>query len=211
MAVLTTSLSVEELLELGGEVIVRGLGFKAFQELAERYPELRIEQETNGNINIMTPVKGGSGIRENKLNMRISYYCEQHLGGQTFSPSTGFKLPDGATKSPDVAWINAGAMKQIDPAELEGKFVPIVPDFVAELRSKSDPLNKLIQKMEDSWIANGVKLAWLIDPYEEKVHIYRADGTTDTVEGFKGQKISGESVLPGFELVLDEFRLLTKQ
>jgi len=211
MTVLTASLSVEELLELGGQVIVEGLSFDQFQKLAEQHPELRMEQETNGNIYIMTPVKGGSGYRENNLSYYLTDWSKKGGGGMIFSASTGFKLPDGSTKSPDIAWINQEAIKQLPSEELEGKFVPIVPDFVAEIRSKSDPIHKLIQKMKDSWIANGVKLAWLIDPYDEIAYIYRADGFTEQIKGFQGNRLSGEGILEGFTLELSDFRLLTRR
>lgn len=88
----------------------------------------------------------------------------------------------------------------------EESFISIVPDFIAEIRSGSDRLKKLQTKMTDVWIANGVRLAWLIDPYDEKVYIYRPDREVETLEGFAGKKLSGADVLPGFELPLDEMR-----
>ncbi|MCO6493354.1 MAG: Uma2 family endonuclease [Phaeodactylibacter sp.] len=194
---------------LGGEVIVKGLSRQQFYELVERHPELLMERDKNGNINIIAPVKGGSGIRENKLSLRVGNFCEKYMGGQSFSPSTGFNLPDGSTKSPDVAWVSSEKMAQLRPDQIEEEFIPAVPDFVAELRSKSDKLKKLQKKMKETWIGNGVRLAWLTDPYEEKAYIYRKDGSTDVVAGFDGQ-LSGEDVLPGFLLDLSEFMLFGK-
>ena len=124
-----------------------------------------------------------------------------------FSPSTGFDLPDGSTRSPDIAWIGPEKLHELSAEALENEFFSLVPDFVAELRSKSDALPRLQAKMTEAWIANGVRLAWLIDPYEEKAWIYRQDGSVEVVEGFD-KKLSGEDLLPGFELALGEFRLL---
>ena len=124
-----------------------------------------------------------------------------------FSPSTGFDLPDGSTKSPDVAWISKEKTEQLYTQQIEEKFISIIPDFIAELRSKSDQLKKLQKKVKETWIKNGVRLAWLIDPYEEKAYIYRADGSREVITGFDRQ-LSGEEVLPGFVLDLSRFRLL---
>lgn len=209
-AAATNSIPIQEIVELGGEVIVKGLSLQQFYQLAEQHPELLMEREKNGNICIMTPVKGGSGIRENKLSLRIGNFCEKHMKGQAFSPGTGFNLPDGATKLPDAAWVSAEKMAQLRPEQIEEEFVSAVPDFVAELRSKSDKLKKLQKKMKETWIGNGVRLAWLIDPYEEKAYIYRKDGAVEVAAGFDGQ-LSGEDVLPGFALELSEFRLLGKK
>ncbi|MCO6480398.1 MAG: Uma2 family endonuclease [Phaeodactylibacter sp.] len=208
-AAATNAIPIQEIVELGGEVIIRGLSRQQFYELVERHPELLMERDKNGNINIMAPVKGGSGIRENKLSLRVGNFCEQHMDGQAFSPSTGFNLPDGSTKSPDAAWVSSEKMGRLQPEQIEEEFIPAVPDFVAELRSKSDKLKKLQKKMKETWIGNGVRLAWLIDPYEEKAYIYRKDGSIEVVNGFDRQ-LSGEDVLPGFILKLSEFRLFGK-
>lgn len=197
----------QEIFDLGGTCTIEGLSKEQFKHIAMRYPELQMEREPNGNINIMAPIKGGSGIRENKLNRRIGNWCEQHLGGETFSPSTGFDLPDGSTRSPDAAWVNQEKMDSLTGAQIENEFIPVVPDFIVELRSKSDRLKKVKEKMEKTWIANGVKLAWLIDPYQEKAYIYRTDGSIEIITDFN-QKLSGEDVLVGFELDLSEFRVL---
>lgn len=150
MAAITGKKSlIQEIVDSGGELIARGLSKAQFYQLTARYPEMLMEREKNGNITIMTPVKGGGGIRENKLNYRLNYYCEKHLGGQVFSPSTGFDLPNGATKSPDAAWLSPEKMARISPEKIEDSFIPEVPDFVAEILSKSDSLKKLQKKMEN--------------------------------------------------------------
>lgn len=125
--------------------------------------------------------------------------------GEVYSPSTGFDLPSGATKCPDAAWISFERLAQ-SSLEDEERFVRVVPDFVVEVRSGTDRLKKLQTKMADTWLANGVRLAWLIDPYEEKAHLYRPGREVEIVDGFAGKSLSGEDVLPGFELPLESMR-----
>lgn len=205
-----TSPLITQIFDLGGTCTIEGLNKSQFKLLAARYPELQMEREKNGKINIMAPVKGGSGIRENKLNYRVRHWRMEQDIGETFSPSTGFELPSGAVKSPDAAWISQEKMDLLTAEQIEDEFIPAVPDFIVELRSKSDKISKLKQKMEKTWIANGVRLGWLIDPYKEKAYIYRMDGSIEILEGFD-RKLSGETVLKGFKLDLREFKLLKKK
>lgn len=199
-----------QILELGGSFTVEGLSKSQFKLLASLYPELQMEREKNGKINIMAPVKGGSGIRENKLNYRVRHWRMENNGGETFSPSTGFELPNGAVKSPDTAWVSSEKMDLLTEEQIEDEYIQAVPDFVVELRSKSDKIAKLKRKMEKTWIANGVRLGWLLDPYKERAYIYRIDGSKEVLEGFN-RKLSGENILDGFELDLKEFKLLKKK
>ncbi len=197
-------LTLEELaLHYGPVELHRSLSKTEFTELAEHYPDLGMEREKNGTTTIMSPVKKGSGRREFNLSgFFFMWHFKTNLG-EFFSPSTGFDLPDGTTKSPDIAWISPERLSAA-PNEEEEDFVKIVPDFVVEVRSGTDRLKKLQAKMTDTWMANGVRLAWLIDPYEEKVHIYRTDRQPEVVTGFSGKNLSGEDVLPGFELPLEQ-------
>ncbi len=197
---------LQEIFDFGGVCTIEGLSKEHFNQLTARYPELQMERESNGNINIMAPIKGGSGIRENKLSYRVRHWRMETQKGESFSPSTGFDLPDGATKSPDAAWVSQEKMDSLTGEQIENEFIPVVPDFIVELRSKSDRLKKVKEKMEQTWMANGVKLAWLIDPYKEKAYIYRADGSKETITSFD-KKLSGEDILEGFELDLSEFRI----
>lgn len=198
-----------DILKLGGEMVVRGLTRAKFITLAQDHPELRMEREANGDITIMAPVHGGTGIRENRINRRVGNWADLQKDGETFSPNTGFDLPDGATKSPDVSWVSSEKMAQLTPAQIEKAFLPVVPDFVAEVRSGSDKLQKLKDKMLNTWMANGVRLGWLVDPYDEKVYVYKNGVEERVVSGFD-QKIADPEVLPGFELDLSEFKLYGK-
>lgn len=197
----------QEIFDLGGACTIEGLSKEQFKHLSMLYPELQMERNQNGNINIMAPIKGGSGIREDILSFRVRQWRMLAKKGESFSPTTGFDLPNGSTRSPDASWVNQDKMDSLTGEQIENEFIPVVPDFIVELRSKSDRLKKVKEKMEKSWIANGVKLAWLIDPYKEKAYIYRIDGSVETVTDFN-QKLSGENILAGFELDLSEFRVL---
>ena len=201
-----TSNQVKDLLELAPVIYLEGVTRENFLKLIERFPEHQLEREPNGLVTIMPPTHGGSSIRENLIGRRVGNWCESHNNGMTFSSSGGFDLPSGATKSPDVAWMSDATLGLLSPKDIEEGFVPAAPDFVAEIRSGSDSLEKLKTKIKDSWIANGVRLAWLIDPYEETAWVYRADGTVDKVEGFDKQ-LSGEDVMPDFTLDLSEFKV----
>lgn len=175
-----------------------------FFEMCTANPDLNLERDKHGNIIIMSPVTMISGLFENELAFQVTLWNRQNQRGIVFSPSTGFTLPDGAIFSPDVSWMSLEKWGLL-PALEKNRFAKVVPDFVGEIRSKSDSLKELKTKMEN-WIMNGVQLAWLIDPKNEKVHIYRADGSIELVEKFD-KSISGEQILREFELDLSKFKL----
>jgi Uma2 family endonuclease len=195
-------------LHFGPVELHRPLSREEFVALAERCPDLGLEREKNGAVTVMSPVKRGSSKRESSV-IALLYVWNDNLNsanaGEVHGSTGGFDLPDGTTKSPDLAWISPERLAAA-PQDEEEDFVKIVPDFVAEVRPRTDRLKKLQKKMSDSWMANGVRLAWLIDPYEEKVHIYRQGKPVEIESGFAGKKLSGEDVLPGFELPLDKMR-----
>ena len=200
------TLTLEDLaLHYGPVELQSPLSREAFIALTERYPDLCIERETNGITTIMSPVKRGSGKRESMLLGLLFAWNTQHSSGEVHGPSSGFDLPDGAFKSPDAAWISPERLATVPEADEEA-FITIIPDFVVEVRSGTDRLKKLQTKMTDTWMANGVRLAWLIDPYEEKVHLYRPGREVEIITGFAGKSLSGEEVLPGFELPLENMR-----
>lgn len=163
-------------------------------------PQLRIEQDKNGNLIIMPPVDYEGGIAEEEVSGQLHNWRSLHGKGRSFSPSTGFKLPDGSTRSADGAWANAEKIAAITPKQRK-KFAPFAPDFVIEVRSSSDRIGKLKKKMTGTWLANGVRLAWLIDPKTKKAYIYRPGQPVEELAGFD-RLLSGEDVCPGFELDL---------
>lgn len=199
-----THFTLEELAVKYGPIeMQRPMSREAFVALAERYPNLAVERDADGTITFMAALKKGSGRRESKLHGLLFLWNLQHGHGEVFGPNGTYDLPDGATKMPDVSWISPERLPDLSDDDEEA-FIQVLPDFVAEIRSQSDRLNKLQAKMTDSWMANGVRLAWLIDPYEEKAYVYRQDKAVKIVSGFLENSLSGEEVLPGFELALKE-------
>lgn len=184
-----------------------GFSKEEFEKLSAEFPQLRMERESDGKILVMSPVKPGSGRREVSLLSQLYLWNYQVKKGEVLSPSTGFDLPDGTTKSPDAAWISSEKYALMDE---EKGFATEVPDFVAEIRSGTDRLVNLKKKMKDTWMKNGVRLAWLVDPYSEQVFIYRQGQDVEKIKGFSSKSLSGEDVLPGFELSLEEFMLRKK-
>ncbi|MFK8161344.1 MAG: Uma2 family endonuclease [Lewinella sp.] len=176
-----------------------GLSNEAFEELCFANKELVIEREPDGKINVMSPVSGRSGRSELKFNGFLFNYVME-FGGESFSSSTGFSLPDGSVKSPDACYVSANKMSTISD-EAMNHFVPVVPDFIVEVVSPTDQLKTAMSKMKDVWMANGVLLGWLVDVKAEKLWIYRQNGSVDLIEDFE-RTINGEDVVPGFEFDL---------
>jgi Uma2 family endonuclease len=162
--------------------------------------ELRIERDENGQIIIMPPTGTTSGKHNFKVNALFGQWALVHENlGYGFDSSTGFRLPNGSMRSPDLAWIKKERWEQLSPEDQE-KFAPLTPDFVIEVRSRSDSLKELQNKMQE-WMDNGCRLAWLIDPVQQKAYVYKREGLIKTAETFNEQ-LSGEDVLSGFELDL---------
>lgn len=174
-------------------------------EIGRQNPDYKIEQDKNGKLHIMAPVGFNGGYFEGETFGELRNWQKAIKKGKTFSPSTGFKLPDGSTHAADGAWVSDEKIAKLT-VEQRKKFAPIVPDFVIEVRSESDTLKALKSKMKTVWIKNGVRLAWLIDPLKQKAYIYRQDGSTAEIKDFE-QKLSGEDVCPGFEFDLSLLKL----
>ena len=173
-----------------------------FFELCRNNPDARIEQDQHGNINVMSPVSLSSSKSEHLIQVLLGIWNLKHKKGEAFSPSTLFVLPDGQKRMADASWISQERLKAL-PKEAWESFAPIVPDFVIEVRSPSDELEALQRKMTEAWLANGVRLAWLIDPVEKKAWSYKPGREPIFFENFNAT-LSGEDVLPGFELKLSE-------
>jgi len=172
-----------------------------FFHFCQENKQLRIERNYSGQIIIMSPTNSKTSLLNSRLNFLLNTWNYQHKKGFVFDSNGGFTLPDSSVFAPDVAWVSLKKWQALTEEEKE-KFAPICPEFVVELRSKTDVLKTLKEKMVQ-WIDNGVLLAWLIDPAQKKTHVYRQDGSIEIVEGFD-QTLSGEKVLEGFELDLAE-------
>ena len=170
---------------------------ESFQEFVTLNPDLRVEQNPNGEIVIVSPVGSEGSNREIEIACQLQLWARKS-NGKAFSPSVLFTLPDGSKRGPDASWIAIDRWEGLSQQEREA-FAPIAPDFVIELRSKSDRLTDLHQKMSD-YLANGIRLGWLIDPFERRVYVYRKDQPMQAL--VDPTSLSGEDVLLGFELDL---------
>ncbi|MGB7413665.1 MAG: Uma2 family endonuclease [Thermosynechococcaceae cyanobacterium] len=168
----------------------------AFYELCGANPEVKFERSAQGELIVMPPTGGVSGNRNSKLTTRLEIWADADGTGLAFDSSTMFKLPNGAHRSPDAAWIRLDRWQALTPRNQE-RFPPICPDFVVELRSATDSLGPLQDKMQE-YLENGVQLGWLLDPKNKVVEIYRPSQEKQVVQS--PSQLSGESVLPGFKL-----------
>ena len=162
--------------------------------------DLRIERTADGEIIVMSPAAGSSSKRNQRISFQLEGWAIKDGTGEAFDSSGGFVLPNGATRSPDASWVERSRLSRLSERQTD-KFLPLCPDFAVELRSPSDRLSVLQQKMEE-YIANGTRLGWLIDPIARKAHIYRPDGPVEVLDN--PETLSGGSVLPGFELSLEK-------
>lgn len=175
------------------------LTHEQFYELCKVNQDLRLERSSTGELILMPPTGWESGKRNADLTTNVTLWNRQTQLGLVFDSSTGFSLPNGADRSPDVAWVEKSRIEVIapDPA----RFLPLAPDFVIELRSATDKLTTLERKMAE-YRDCGVRLGWLIDPQEKRVQIYRLGRPTEYLN--QPKELSGEDVLPGFVLTLSE-------
>jgi len=155
----------------------------------------RIERNAKGEIEIMTPVGGEGSRRENFIARELDFYAEEQ-GGVAFGPNAGFNLPDGSTLAPDAAWMSSSNWSELTQTQRE-KYPPRCPEFVVEVLSQSDSIRMLQAKME-VWIANGAKLAWLVDPFAATITVYRPGVATEVLA--KPDSIEAGDPVAGFRL-----------
>lgn len=167
-----------------------------FYEICQANRDLKIERTATGELIIMPPTGGGTGKRNSDLNIELGIWNRHTQLGVVFDSSTGFKLPNGADRSPDAAWIILEKWESLSPEQQE-KFLPFAPDFVIELRSPSDALQPLQDKMQE-YIGNGTRLGWLMNRKDRQVEIYRQGRGKEVLDD--PATLSGEDVLPGFVL-----------
>lgn len=169
-----------------------------FYQICVANRELKLERTAKGDLIIMPPTGGGTGKRNSDINLDLGLWNRQTQLGIVFDSSTCFKLPHGGDRSPDAAWIPLAKWESLTPEQQE-KFLPICPDFIIELRSPSDSLKPLQDKMQE-YIDNGSRLGWLINRQNRQVEIYRQGREKEILEN--PTTLSGEDVLPGFVLNL---------
>ncbi len=174
-----------------------------FYFFCQENPNLNFERDANGNIIPMGQTGGETGERNSELVAELVVWNRQTKPGFVYDSSTGFRLPNGAVRSPDAAWVTADRRNALTPDERR-KFPPLCPDFLVELVSESDSQKDTEDKMAE-YIANGCRLGWLINPKTQTVKVYRANGSIDVIPNFEGS-LSGEDVLPGFTVALSLFR-----
>jgi Uma2 family endonuclease len=171
--------------------------------LARANAPYRLERTATQQLIFMAPVGGLSGRTEFRLITPLDLWNDATGLGYGFSSAAGFFLANGAMRSPDVAWVLKDRYEAL-ATEVQIGFLPLAPDFIAEIRSASDRLADLQVKMEE-WIQNGVRLGWLIDPSTQTSWVYRPGQPALVVQGFD-QTLSGEDVLPGFIFHLNRLR-----
>ncbi|MBD2214185.1 Uma2 family endonuclease [Nostoc linckia FACHB-104] len=167
-----------------------------FYQLCIANQDLSLEMNAAGELIIVPPVGGESGNQEAELITDLEIWNRQAKLGKVFSSSTIFILPNGAKRSPDAAWVKLERWEALTP-EQRKKFPPLVPDFAIELRSETDRLKTLQDKMQE-YIENGLHLGWLINPQDARVEIYRLNQAVEILQ--MPAILSGEDILPGFEL-----------
>jgi Uma2 family endonuclease len=170
----------------------------AFFEFCGANPDLRIERTAEGDILVMPPANSETGGQNFTLAGLFFMWARADGTGKGFDSSTGFTLPNGAIRAPDLSWVRLSRWEALSPSERR-KFAPICPDFAVELRSPSDVLGDQQKKMEE-YLANGAQLGWLIDPQERKVTVYRTGHPVECLED--PAQVSGASHLPGYVLDL---------
>lgn len=193
---MATSLAEMPPLFLHSTPSLRSMGDDEFFEFCRVNRELRIERTAEGDLIIMSPTGGDTGNRNFNLTAGFGAWVNSDGTGLGFDSSTGFTLPNGAKRSPDLAWVRRPRWEALTDQQ-RAKFPPLCPDFVVELRSPSDDLETLQDKMEE-YRANGALLGWLIDPKEQKVYIYRPNEEAHCLDN--PARVAGDPELPGFVL-----------
>ncbi|MEG4085977.1 Uma2 family endonuclease [Microcoleus sp. POL10_C6] len=176
------------------------LSDEQFFELCQHNRDYQFERTASWELIIRPPTGSETSKRNMDLSYQLQAWSRQNNLGVAFDSSGGFTLPNGADRSPDASWVKKERWDALTP-EQKDSFAPLCPDFVVELRSRTDSLKKLQEKMQE-YIDNGARLGWLIDRQNRRVEIYRPGQDVEIIEN--PATLSGEDVLPGFVLNLEE-------
>jgi Uma2 family endonuclease len=175
---------------------ISNLSRSQFRQIASDNPDMKLERNKAGNLIIMAPTGGETGSFNSDLNGQLYVWNRANQAGKLFDSSTGFELPDGGDRSPDVAWITLDKWDALTPEERRG-FLPLCPDFAIELMSRSDSWIQTQAKMVE-YMESGCRLGWLLDPKGKRAAIYRMGKPPELLTA--PESLSGEDVLPGFVL-----------
>ena len=167
-------------------------------ELCQLNRDWRIEYTAQGELIVMPPTGGETGSQNAEITFQVQLWTRGDQTGVAFDSSTGFKLPNGATRSPDAAWVRRSRLTGLT-REQKQKFLPLCPDFVIELRSPTDNLQAVLDKMQE-YMDNGAQLGWLLDPLTRRVHVYLPQRPPEILEA--PSTVSADPLLPGFVLDL---------
>jgi Uma2 family endonuclease len=167
-------------------------------ELCQLNQDWRIEYTAQGELIVMPPTGGETSNRNAELTFQVQAWTRQDQAGVAFDSSGGFKLPNGATRSPDAAWVRRSRLAGLS-REQKQKFLPLCPDFAIELRSPTDNLRAVLDKMQE-YLDNGAQLGWLLDPLTRRVHVYLPQRPPEILEA--PSTVSADPLLPGFVLDL---------
>jgi Uma2 family endonuclease len=169
-----------------------------YEELVYKHEDLWLELTSSGELIVMPPTGLETDVRNVNLTLQLATWTEKDGSGICFGPSGIFSLPDGSRRIPDGAWVRREKWDRLTKDQQQ-RFGPLSPDFVVELRSRTDRLPPLRAKMVE-YLKNGASLGWLIDPFERRVHVYRPDQEVVILDDPK--TVSGDPLLPGFKLDL---------
>lgn len=170
-----------------------------FFEFCQINRDLRIERNADGGVLVMEPTGWETGEKDAELTYQLKAWARKDGSGRAVGSSAGYRLPNGAVRSPDASWVRNERLASVTPEE-RTKFLPLCPDFAIELRSPTDRLSRLREKMAE-YIANGTKLGWLIDPLSRSVSVYRPGSEVEILDA--PGAVSAHPVLEGFQLRLD--------
>jgi Uma2 family endonuclease len=176
----------------------RRVSKEEYREFCALNSDLRIERSAEGELIVMRPALSRVGARNSELTFQVQRWARQDGNGVGFDSSSGFDLPNGSNRSPDASWVLKSRIEALAPGERE-EFLPLCPDFVAELRSSSDRIAELHEKMEE-YIGCGAQLGWLIDPLERRVWIYRSGAAVEALNA--PATLTADPLMPGFVLDL---------
>jgi Uma2 family endonuclease len=175
------------------------LNDEEFEELCARSESAFLERTKEGTIVVNAPAGSSTSDGNREITTQLSNWWKKHRRGRAWESSAGFFLSDGSVLNPDASYATAEQVRGLTRDD-HAHFLHLAPAFVIELRSQSDRLATLTAKME-SWVANGVQLGWLVDPYAKQVHIHTS-GEPPLVEA--GNNVAGSGPVEGFVLDLEE-------